>query len=130
MITIEVLGKPVPWAGHGGYGKHTYNKRENEMRVLRMHIRQQYSDDILRGKIRAYCTFYFEPSKSWSRKHREQILAGDRFHNIKPDGTNCWKLFEDCLKNIAIEDDCKIVSFTVEKYYNEIAKTVCLLTEV
>jgi Holliday junction resolvase RusA-like endonuclease len=125
MVSIIIEDNPVSWRSHAGFGRRSYNPRYQEIKRFKQSISTQYTAEPLSGKIKSHCSFYFAMPNSWSKKKRAIILSGDRYHDTRPDATNCWKLFEDCLKGIVFPDDCKVVRFTAEKFWDEYSRIIC-----
>lgn len=117
MIQIVIPFDPVPWAapklGRSGYA---YDIREKDKRAIRYLIRQQYNKEPLKGPIGLSFEFFFSIPKSFSKKKTEDALA-DRIVPTKCDCTNLQKLYEDCLKNIVIEDDRNVFTILSQKRY-------------
>jgi Holliday junction resolvase RusA-like endonuclease len=130
VITIEITGKPIPWKSHGGFGNGAYNPLYKEMLKCKRQIHLFFSSEAIKKPVKVDCKFYFEPPKSCSAKVREEMLSGKILHQVRPDVTNLWKYFEDCLKRIVFEDDCLVVKAVIEKLYGEIPKTYCTIEEI
>ena len=64
---------------------------------------------------------YFEIPKSASKKAKENMLLNE-YPTKKPDFDNILKSIADALNGMAYEDDCQIVSATVNKFWSESAK--------
>jgi Holliday junction resolvase RusA-like endonuclease len=59
----------------------------------------------------------FAVPASWSRKQREQALAGNLRPTVKPDWDNIGKAVSDALNGIVYLDDKQIISARIEKWY-------------
>jgi Holliday junction resolvase RusA-like endonuclease len=68
----------------------------------------------------------FEPSKSWPQWKRDQALAGEWPHLIRPDFDNLAKII-DGLNGLAWVDDSQIISAQIRKQYGPEAKTEILI---
>ena len=124
MITIEILGQPLPWkapyvGSHGAFSSRTVIGHE-----IKKMIRSQYSGEIMECDIDCEMIFYMPIPKSASNTNRLKMISG----MIRPSGggdrTNISKFYEDLLQGIVIKNDNKIQSGNVSKYYGEIPRVV------
>lgn len=77
---------------------------------------ERFSDeDCLLVRIQAY----FEPTKSISKKKREEMLRGMILPAKKPDIDNIVKSVLDALNQVAYRDDTQVVELHVRKQYSD-----------
>ena len=62
---------------------------------------------------------YFQIPKSFSKKKREQALAGDIQPTKKPDLDNILKVVCDALNKVAYNDDAQCVGAILSKGYSD-----------
>lgn len=124
MILIEIPGKPIPFAHHQGYGNKAYDPRYKEKKRIRESIQGQYKGPILTDPITIEVDFFILPPASWTNKKRKQAHQGEIPHLVKPDLSNLYYLYENCLKGIVIKDDNQVIWFTASKNYFSSEKTL------
>ena len=124
MILLQIPGKPIPYAHHAGYGRHSYNPRQKEIDVIKMHLKSQYKDRVIISPVSIEMIFSFEPPASWSCKKRNRYIQEDIPHTVKPDTSNCYYLYENCLKGIVIKDDNQVYKMTAHKEWGTKAQTI------
>lgn len=71
------------------------------------------------GPLRMTVSLAMQIPQSYSRKKREQALAGVIFPTKKPDVSNVLKALEDACNGVVYVDDVQIVSGSFEKLYAE-----------
>lgn len=119
MIELKVECDPVSWLAHGGYGRHSYNRRENEKVFYQHQWKMQFLHNApLSCAVRTEYVFSFPVPKSYSLAKRVAALAGTILHAKRPDTSNLIKFAEDTLKGIVIEDDSQAVEVYGEKRYS------------
>lgn len=123
MIELKVMGTPVPWAAHKGFGRRAYNPRYNERLEAQWQIKNQWKNPAFTGAVEVQFIFALEPPKGVSKKTREKMLSGEIKHMKKPDATNLQKFMEDCIKGIVIADDNQVVKISSSKKYSETPMT-------
>lgn len=85
------------------------------------------SFDRLAGPVRVTIKAFFDVPKSYTKRVRAQIAAGDVRPTKKPDADNIAKIIIDALNRAAYEDDAQVVECRVEKHYAERAGVlVCI----
>lgn len=117
MILIEIPGRPLPSVHHKGYGKRAYDPRAPEKKKIRSYMRGQYSGKMITCAVYIKMDFYLPYPKSTSKVKRELMLEDDIQHTKVPDTSNLYYLYENCLKDLVIKDDCQVVEFTAKKWY-------------
>ena len=118
MIEINIPLSPLSWEAplKGKYG--FYDPREKEKRVVRFFVKEQYKQDPLQVFTVLCFTFFFKIPASASATRKADMLAG-KIIPTKSDCTNLQKLYEDCLKDIVIDDDRNVAKIFSEKLYAE-----------
>lgn len=124
MILLELDGKPVNWVHHQGFGRRAFNPKYKEREAVQWQMRSQYGSDVLTCPIEIHMTFYMPIPKSTSGVRRRQMLHGTIKHITRPDASNLYYFYENCLKGIVIEDDSQVYSYSVEKVYSVKEKTL------
>jgi Holliday junction resolvase RusA-like endonuclease len=127
MISIYLNVDPVPWSAPklSKYG--TYDPKEAEKRATRFLIRQQYTGVPYTGYFNLSFTFIFAVPKSYSKKKRDLIERG-LLVPTRSDLTNLQKFYEDCLKNIVIDDDRGVAYITSSKLYGKKGQVLITVT--
>ena len=67
--------------------------------------------------------------KSYSKKKRQAIQAGEFHHDKKPDLDNLLKLVLDALNGVAYEDDKQVIDISACKFYAESVGTTVQLKQ-
>jgi Holliday junction resolvase RusA-like endonuclease len=118
MLELTVPLSPISWKSPLK-GKHTfYDPVGKDKNAFRFYLREQYRDKLITGFVVLKFTFISKIPKSYSKKKRAQIAAGE-LYPLRYDCTNCQKFAEDCLKNIVIEDDRYVAKIFSEKIYGD-----------
>lgn len=118
MLELAVPLPPISWKAPLK-GKHTfYDPVGKDKNALRFYLREQYQAQPIQGFVVLKLTFISQIPKSYSKKKRALIAAGE-LYPLRYDCTNCQKFAEDCLKNILIEDDRYVAKIFSEKLYGE-----------
>jgi len=127
-IDITLLGLPVPWAAHQGYGKRSFNPRFKEKAHAQWQIRNQFQGFPFEGPVSITASFHLPIPKSTSKKKRDLIQKGLEYPLKKPDIDNLCKFLCDCLKTITFLDDAQIVELIAQKYFSDHPRTVIKIT--
>lgn len=127
-----MLGDPVPWASHQGYGRKSFNPRYKEREMFKYYLRDQHGDeDLFSTPIRVDFSFEMAIPKSMPKSLLKIIDSGDKvFHTLRPDRSNFVKFTEDCLTGIVITDDNIICDGRAQKYYSRTPKTIIHIEEL
>jgi len=118
MIQLEVYGKPEPWSAPRLGRTHAYDPKAKEKESVRWQIRSQYREELITGRVQIDMTFFFPIPKNTSCIKRKQMLAHIITPVIRPDTTNLYKFYEDCLKGIVITDDNSNTDISARKRYS------------
>lgn len=124
MILIEIDGPPVNWVHHQGYGRRAFNPKYKEREFAQWQMRSQYSNDILTCPLEIHMTFYMAIPKTTSAIRKRQMLLGNMRHIKRPDVSNLYYFYENCLKGVVIEDDSQVYRYCAEKVYSLKEKTL------
>src|SRR5260221_13664873 len=124
MIELTIEGKPLSWLAPIRSGKRFFDLRSKEKEQIRWHIRSQYQEPPISGCLHIDFTFFFPIPKNTSQIRKKEMLAHFILPGIKPDTTNLQKLYEDCLKEIVIEDDKWVTDTSSRKRYSLIPRVV------
>lgn len=119
MVHLIVEVVPISWKAPYVGSRGAFSPRHREMNLIREIIRDKYKGSILDVPINCDLIFYMPIPKSTSKKKRALMISGEIRPTGTPDRINMAKLFEDCLQEIVIKNDSKIVGGKVEKYYGE-----------
>lgn len=133
FVAFEITGKP----GHKGRHRsrivfpadrkkppfvHHYADPETEKyeallaEVGALHMRGRApSEQPLAILVHAFCRV----PDSWSRREREQAIAGAIRPTSRPDSDNYLKVVQDALNGVCYRDDSQIVDARVIKRYDE-----------
>ena len=76
----------------------------------------------LEGPVRLRIVAQSTPAASWSRKKRQEALAGAIMPTGKPDLSNCVKAIEDGLNGVCYRDDSQVCVIVARKQYGDIAQ--------
>ncbi|XVJ69930.1 MAG: RusA family crossover junction endodeoxyribonuclease [Rhizobacter sp.] len=71
----------------------------------------------LQGPCQVVIGLFCQVPASWSKKKREQALAGDVLPTTKPDADNCVKAIFDGMNGVVWRDDVQAVDLKVSKRY-------------
>lgn len=124
MILLEVHGKPVNWVHHQGYGRRAFNPKFKEKECTQWQLRAQYNGALLTCPVDIHMVFYMPIPKSTSNVRRRQMLSGRIHHITRPDASNLYYFYENCLKGVVIADDSQVFKYSVEKIYSEKEKVL------
>lgn len=140
MIRFTVPGKPMGKQRHRMTKTgHTYTPKktvEYEERVRSRFINASWNNgravlsNITISPVRMDIKAYFPIPKSWSKKKREQALAGEIRPTVKPDLDNITKIIADALNGLAFKDDSQIVTGTRDKWYSDDPRVEIEISEV
>jgi Holliday junction resolvase RusA-like endonuclease len=122
MILLEIPGKPVTNMHHKGYGRRAYDPRGPDKKIIRTIMKRQYKDEVITGPVIVEMTFYLSYAKSTTKIKKRAMLDGEIRHTVKPDTSNLYYLYENCLKELIIHDDAQVVKFTAAKLWCEPGK--------
>ena len=133
FVTINVTGKPVPWARTGGHGKIRFTpvnvrKWENDARLLarvEMGVRRP-TEAVLRLTVIAT----FEVSSSWPEWKRALAHGGILGHSKKPDADNILKACKDALNKVVYMDDAQVSNPVVIKQFGEYPSVRIIVEEL
>lgn len=81
--------------------------------------RQQTGESLLTGVLGVLVLAVFPVPGSWSKRKRQEALAGLVRPGVKPDFDNVAKLYCDALNGIVWEDDKQIVDGRCIKIYGQ-----------
>lgn len=98
-----------------------YNPRGKEKNFTIWQVRSLHGGEPIPGYVVVHFTFFMRIPASTPKKKIPLMLSGE----IRPtnmDTTNCQKFYEDCIKNILIQDDRNVVKITSEKLYGDKGK--------
>jgi Holliday junction resolvase RusA-like endonuclease len=129
MIEIILNQTPVSWSAPRLSHGIAYNPRSKQKTKTRNEIcRRVLLEEIpingpIFGYVALHFTFCFKPPKSASAKEKEKMLSQQTFPT-RMDTTNLQKFYEDCIKDIVIEDDRYVIATSARKIYGEKEKVV------
>lgn len=133
IIAGKPFGKQRPRVTTKGNYAHAYTPSETA----------EYEEKV-RAAYREQCNGYygkdkavgitilaiFEPSKSDSKRVKEEKLSGKIQPMKKPDWDNIGKIICDALNGVAWEDDKQVISATILKQYGEKEGVFVGITEI
>lgn len=138
VVRFEIPGPPRPTqraksravvskkTGRAFAQVYTPSETRNEMAVVRQmgadRMGNQPPWDEAAIDFRAM--FYFAVPLSFSKRRREDALAGRLLPTKKPDVDNLVKLVTDALKGIVWRDDAQITEMHIWKRYSDRPRTV------
>jgi Holliday junction resolvase RusA-like endonuclease len=116
MITLHLDHKPTAWAAPQRCKNIYFNpKHKQKKEVIRL-IQEQYSGPPLTGYVSVSMVFQMAIPKSASKK-KQQLMASKEIRPTNVDASNCFKFYEDCLKNIVMDDDRYVARMWAIKIY-------------
>jgi Holliday junction resolvase RusA-like endonuclease len=121
VLTIEIPGE-LRGKGRPRFGKgraYTDKKTETAEAFVRTCAALAYKGPPMDCAVRLSLTLAVPVPASWSKKKREQALAGAIWPTGKPDLDNVLKLVGDACNGILWADDRQIVSAYVCRRYAE-----------
>src|SRR5277367_6374459 len=130
LAVITIIGVPVAWKSHAGYGRKSFNPLWREREMYQEKIREQYHGGVLEIAVSCEYIFYRKIPESTSKKMRDKLLLGNIRPICRPDRDNYDKFLSDCLQGIVIEDDSQIVDGPVRKFYDDEPYTVIKIWSV
>lgn len=131
MITLVIPGKVQAKQRARVTKKSSYTPKETveyENHVKRHGI-VQYGRHPLDGALIVVITVTRPLLKSWSKKKKEDALAGKFRPTTRPDVDNYAKSILDALNGITWKDDSQIVSLTINKRYGEVEGAIIEIEE-
>jgi Holliday junction resolvase RusA-like endonuclease len=118
MFQFSIPLPPISWKAPLK-GKHGfYDPVGRDKTATRFYLREQYQHTPIEEYTILKFTFIFKIPKSYSKKKIELIKQG-LLIPTRADCTNLQKFYEDCLKNIIIDDDRNVAKIFSEKIYGE-----------
>jgi len=133
IVEGEVVGKGRPrFTNRNGYvTAYTPKKTLDYEKKVREAYLEEYQPLrwVDKEPLEMIVNAYFEIPKSASKKARENMLLNE-YPTKKPDFDNILKSIADALNGMAYEDDCQIVSATVNKIWSESAKAEITIRKV
>lgn len=120
MIVIEgpIKGKDRPRFKRGA--KKPHNTRETiKYEALVKKCYKQQGGEYFLGPLKVFITVYFKIPKSYTKKQREAIKAGELYPTKKPDADNIAKIILDSLNKVAYKDDTQVIELVVIKRYTQ-----------
>jgi Holliday junction resolvase RusA-like endonuclease len=112
---------PVPWSASRITSIGAFNPRAREKNFTRWQIKSLHREKKISGYVVVDFVFYFPIPLSTSKKKKALMLSGE----ILPtscDCTNLQKFYEDCIKDILIQDDRNVAKITSQKLYGNKGK--------
>lgn len=73
---------------------------------------------------------FYDIPKSYSKKKRQQMLAGEIRPTKKPDIDNIAKCILDALNKVAYRDDTQVIELVMKKAYAEIPRVEVEIQEI
>lgn len=133
IVQGKPFGKQRPRVTTKGRYAHAYTPTETAEyeEKVRVAYKEQCNEYYSKDKaIGLTILAIFEPSKSDSKRVREDKLLGKIQPMKKPDWDNIGKIICDALNGVAWEDDKQVISATVLKQYGEAAAVIVGITEI
>ena len=136
MITLVVLGIPIPWAAPTFSRGRTYDIRQKDKEAITGALKEQIKPHFnfpLLTACKLDLFFEMPIPKYWSKKKRlafdvEWEQKNNVWHYKKPDRSNLVKLYEDCLEKAGVlSNDSLIVKGDSQKYYSPTPRTIILI---
>ena len=118
MIQISLPNTPTSWSAAIISKRGSYNPKGKKKTFTRWQIRSLFKDEMIKGFSVVEFIFTSRIPSSTSKKNRSLMLQG-KIRPTRMDSTNCQKFYEDCIKNILIEDDRFVARIMSEKVYGE-----------
>lgn len=136
-IFLSIQGKPIAKKTHRDECRIDWSNKSvkrwrrfpqsKEAQQIGLEMKAQYSGPPLETAVFMICEFYMPIPVRWNKKIKQKAREGKIHHLHKPDATNLAKFYEDCMKNIVLHDDCKIVWVTPVKLYDDNPRTEILI---
>ena len=134
VFRFTVYGKPIAQArpkfrsmksrAGRAFGM-AYNPQETEAGKFAVLVANQLPEGFVpfSGPLEVSALFVM-PMPGGSKKKRDAMISGSILPAKKPDASNMWKFFEDCMNGIVWNDDSQICRIkNVEKVYGEHPRT-------
>ncbi len=126
-IFLCIPGKPIAKKTHReevrvNWGKRTVKRwrrspQTEEVAQTRALMQAQYKGKPIDYGVFILFEFFVPIPEKWTKKIKEKALSGELYPLAKPDSSNYAKYYEDCMKGIVIEDDCKAVWISPSKHF-------------
>lgn len=117
MLTLQIYGKPEPAVHHRGFGRHSYNPKGIQQERVRWQMKSQFHGELITYPIKVEMFFFLKVPKHLSCIRRKEMLAQNISHDKRPDTSNLFYFYENCLKGVVITDDCIIRRIEGEKLW-------------
>lgn len=131
MITIEIIGKPVPQKrprfSRRGNKVCTYDDQATIKEQWQWQIKSQFKEKILNIPLSLDIIYFMTIPESVSNIKKRQMAHGVLSHQKKPDLDNLIKFTLDCLNKIVFQDDSQICEIRAKKIYGTNPSTVIRL---
>jgi Holliday junction resolvase RusA-like endonuclease len=134
MFEFKIPGDPVPqkqpaWTCECGKGR-CYNPSKPDIQRIQYQIKPFAPFDPLTGPVMVTFVFYVAIPKGTSKKRREAMINLEELPTQRPDDDNLSYLITNALKGIVYDDDSRICSRHVYKFYGEEPHTYILVTPI
>lgn len=112
-IVSKKFGRPIALVYDQSHGR-------DWKRTVRAEAEKHKPATLLAGPINLSLTFYMPVVKSFSKKRKAKIEAGEIIlHEKKPDRTALLRAVEDALTGIIWRDDSQVADGPVRKQYGD-----------
>ena len=136
-FAMAVHGVPVPQARartvrHNGQShSYTPDRTAQAMEAIAWQAKDYCPIEPFSCPLRLSVHFYLPIPQSWSKKRREDAIAGRLWPTGKPDLSNYVKLVEDALEGMVYKNDSQIVKMGESgKHYSTMPMTVIEVFEL
>ena len=126
-IFLNIPGKPVAKKTHRTSVNINWNDKtwktwtrfpqRTEADNLSLWMRNHYDGPIIDYGVFISFEFYMAIPKRWRKDIKEKARNGLLHHVSKPDASNLAKYYEDCMRGVILQDDCKCVWISPVKLF-------------
>jgi Holliday junction resolvase RusA-like endonuclease len=128
MLYFELDMAPISWSAPRLSRGQTYNPKSKEKKHTIQELKwlMPAIDGLIKGYVVLDLEFIFQLPKTASKRQKQKMIDQEVYPTQK-DCTNMQKFIEDCLKNVAFEDDRYVVNVRSKKRYGQVEKGKILI---
>ena len=120
VVTGKPVGKGRPRASTRGGFVRMYTDAKTlgyEAAIADEAARAMSGAEPFETPMQMQVSCYYQITKSWPKKIKQEAIDEERFPNVKPDLDNVVKAILDALNGVVYRDDAQVVNLVATKRY-------------